>query len=209
VRWGLTCTILAVVSGCAKAGKPNEMPGDMPTDAPPVMLDAPPVMLDAPRMIDAAVPPMDAPAANGCTTSATCATAAVLAAIGGDETGASTSSASGYQAAWLSIRVKETDNGPFGDPMSMQATLTSPAGAMFDLLVFVPGDATSTDCTTATSTVTTTGSVETWTLEWGELGVFANGVDDSRTIAIQVSPRSTDSCGSAQTWSLAIQTGFD
>jgi hypothetical protein len=72
--------------------------------------------IDAARPIDAAIdappPPLDA-APSLCTTSATCTTATGLAGIGGDETGASTSSASGYQAAWYSIRVTETDNGPF------------------------------------------------------------------------------------------------
>jgi hypothetical protein len=182
----------------------------MQGDAPTTRFDSPTTKLDAPNEVDASSPPpVDAPIAATCATSLTCATATVLPGIGGDETGASTSSATGYQATWLSIRVSETDNGPLGDPMSMQATLTSPSGAMFDLLVYVPGDATSTDCTTPTSTVTTIGDSETWTLEWGETGTFANGVDDSRTIAIEVSPRSGDTCSPNATWSLSIVTGFD
>ncbi len=53
---------------------------------------------------------------------------------------------------------------------------------MFDLLVFLPGDANSTDCTTPTATVSTNGDSETWSQEWGETGTFANDSDDSRTI---------------------------
>jgi hypothetical protein len=208
VSWGFAFAIAAAgaAAGCAQAIESNGSPGDAPTSK----FDAPNTKLDATGGIDApSTSHGDAPVSTSCTTSVTCASPTVLTGIGGDETGASSSSASGYQATWLSIRVSETDNGPFGDPMSMQATLTSPAGAMFDLLVYVPGDASSTDCTTATGTVTTSGDSETWSLEWGETGTFANGVDDSRTIAIQISPRSGDQCASNATWSLSIITGFD
>jgi len=129
--------------------------------------------------------------------------------IGGDEDGAATASASGYQAAWYSIRLSETDSGAFADPMSMRTTLTSPSGAMFDLLVYLPGDASSTDCTTPSGTVSTNGNSETSTLEWGETGTFANGDDDSRTVTIQISPHTGDTCSPTSTWSLSILTGFD
>jgi hypothetical protein len=212
-----------LAAGCAAATDTNGAIGDASTtkldapttrfDAPTTKFDAPmkhdaPTKLDAPHEIDAAPPPVDAGPATTCATSLTCATATVLAGIGGDELGASTSSASGYQAAWYSIRVSETDNGPIADPMSMQATLTSPAGTAFDLLVYVPNNATSTDCSTATATVSTSGSNETWSLAWGELGLFANGIDDSRTVAIEIIPHSGDSCSPNATWSLAIETGF-
>jgi hypothetical protein len=212
------CYAFAVVAlaatGCARAGNPNEGPGDSapPIDA-PVVIDAANTKVDArpidARPIDAAPDaPPDAAVAT-CQSAATCATATVLPQIGGDETGASTSSATGFQSAWISIRLKETDNSAFADPMSMRATLTSPATAMFDLQVYLPGDATSTDCTTPTPTVTTSGVTETWAHEWGETGTFANGVDDSRTIILEISPRSPDGCAPADTWSLSIQTGID
>jgi hypothetical protein len=198
VSWRLAFTAVGVAAGCAVATNSNETPGD-----------APATKFDAPREVDAAPPPPgDAPLAT-CTTSVTCATATVLPGIGGDEAGASSSSASGYQAAWYTIRVSETDSDAFADPMSMQVTLTSPSGAMFDLLVYEPGDATSTDCTSPTGTVSTSGESEMWSQEWGETGTFANGDDDSRTIAIQISPRSTDTCSANATWSLSISTGFD
>jgi len=183
------------------------MPNDTPADAPAPKSDAP-ATTDAPRAVDAAPPPVDAPAAT-CATSVTCTTATVLPGIGGDEDGASFSSASGYQAAWYTIRVSETDSGAFADPMSFQATLTSPPGAMFDLLVYFPGDASSTDCTTPNGTVSTSGDSESWANEWGETGTFANDSDDSRTIAIQISPRSGATCAANATWSLSINTGFD
>jgi hypothetical protein len=202
---------VGTAAACARADRPGAGPNDAPVvDTPIVVIDAPPKLdamheIDA-HEIDAAVP--DAAAAT-CTTAITCATAMELPGIGGDETGASTSGSTGYQATWLQIRVSETDSGPLADPMSMQATLTSPASQAFDLAIYVPGNATSTNCSTPTGTVTTSGSTQTWSLEWGETGTFANDVDDSRTIAIEISPQSPDGCAPADTWSLSIVTGFD
>jgi len=181
-----------VAAGCAEAGSPSQRPIDASTIAD----------------VGDAAHSMDAPAAT-CTTSATCATATMLAGIGGDQSGASSSSASGFQAAWYSIRLNETDTGTFGDPMSIQATLTSPSGAMFDLVVYVDTGSDQVDCATPTGTVTTSGKSETSNIKWGETGTFANGTDDSRTVSIQISPRSGDSCSPNATWSLAISSGID
>lgn len=207
MSWGFAFAIAAAgaAAGCASA-----IENGTPSDAPGSKLDAPVARFDGGGFFDAPTTATDGGApTTSCSTTITCASPTTLTGIGGDETGASSSSASGYQATWLSIRVSETDNGPFGDPMSMQATLTSPSGTMFDLQVYVPGDASSTDCTSPTGTVTTSGDTETWSLEWGETGTFANGTDDSRTISIQVSPRSGNQCSSNATWSLSIITGFD
>jgi hypothetical protein len=196
--------VAALVAGCAQAGSPNQAPVDAPGTS---HNDAPrEAMIDAPAMTQ-----MDAPMmGDSCTSSVTCATATTLAGIGGDEDGASESSATGYQSAWYSIRISETDSGPFADPMSMQTTLTSPSGAMFDLLVYVPGDNSSTDCTSPSGSIQTSGSTETSTLEWGETGITANGDDDSRTVTIQISPHTAgETCSSSSPWSLSIITGFD
>ena len=133
----------------------------------------------------------------------------MLAGIGGDEDGGGESSASGYQAAWYSIRLSETDSGPLADPMSIQTTLTSPASAMFDLFVYVDTSNDDVDCSTPTGSVTTNGTTETSNIEWGETGTLANGADDSRTVSIEVRPKSGDSCSASATWSLSILTGFD
>jgi hypothetical protein len=187
--------IAALAAGCAQAGSPNQGPIDAANTA------------DGARQVDA-TQSMDASTAT-CTTSATCATATMLPGIGGDESGASSSSATGYQAAWYSIRLSESDSGPFADPMSIQATLTSPSGAMFDLLVYVDTGSDQLDCTTPTGTVTTNGMSETSNIKWGESGTFANGADDSRTVSIQISPRSGHSCSPNETWSLSILSGID
>jgi hypothetical protein len=203
--------VAGLATGCAKASAPNETP----VDAPIVVVDAPMVKIDAPRPIDAAPPPIDAAPpppdapAPTCETTITCQAAQELAGIGGDETGASTSGSTGYQSTWLSIRVSETDHGPLADPMSMQVTLTSPASQTFSLAVYLPGDATSTDCNAPSGTVTVSGATQTWVDEWGETGTFANDVDDSRTVSLQITPQSPDGCAAADTWSLSIVTGFD
>jgi hypothetical protein len=196
--------VAALVAGCAQAGSPNQAPVDAPGTS---HSDAPrEAMIDAPAMTQ-----MDAPMmGDSCTSSVMCATATALPQITGDDGGGNTTaSASGYQSAWFSIRVEEEDSGVFGYPMSMLATLTSPASAMFDLYVYMPGDASSTDCTTPTGTATTSGTSESWTDEWGETGEFGNNSDDSRTISIEVRPRSGDTCASSATWSLSIEGYVD
>jgi hypothetical protein len=195
MSWRFAIAAAGISAGCAEAGNPNQEPLDAPTTA------------DAARRTDAAQS-IDAPAA-ACATSATCATATTLAGIGGDQTGASSSSAAGYQAAWYSIRLSETDTGPFGDPMSIQTTLTSPSGAMFDLLVYVDTSSDQLDCAAPTGTVMTNGASETSNIKWGETGTFANGTDDSRTVSIQISPHGGASCSPNQMWSLSIRSGVD
>ncbi|HTR49511.1 MAG TPA: hypothetical protein VMJ10_02325 [Kofleriaceae bacterium] len=197
MSWRFAIAAAGVAVGCAEAGSSNQVPDAASrTDAAREMTP-----------IDARAP-MDAPAAT-CTTTVTCTTATVLPGIGGDEDGASSSSASGYQAAWYSIRLSETDSGPFADPMSIETTLTSPSGAMFDLLVYVNTGSDQLDCTTPTGTVTTNGASEASNIEWGETGTFANDADDSRTVSIQISPHVGASCSPGETWSLSILTGFD
>jgi hypothetical protein len=194
--------VVASAAGCASAGAPDQ--GQAPIDAPRGTADAPrQVQLDA-------APPVDGAAAT-CTPSPTpsCQAATALAAIGGDEDGAAASNQTGYQAAWFSIRINETDSSAFADPMSMQTTLTSPPGVAFDLLVFEPGDASSTECTTPSGSITTTGTSESSSLEWGETGTFANDSDDSRTITIEITPHAGDACSPNDTWSLSILTGVD
>src|SRR5258708_17511232 len=115
MSWRFAIAAAGLAAGCAQAGHPNQAPDAATTDATRHLL------VDAPQS-------MDGPAAT-CTTSATCATATMLAGIGGDQSGAGSSSATGSPAAGYSIRLTGTDPGPLGDPMSIQTTLTAPAGA--------------------------------------------------------------------------------
>lgn len=195
MTWRFAIVAAGLAAGCAEAGRSSQ-----------ARLDAAPIT-DAPRQIDA--PSLvDAPAAT-CTTTVTCATAMMLPGIGGDESGAASSSTTGYQAAWFSIRLTESDSSAFADPMSIQTMLSSPTGAMFDLLVFVDTDGDQLDCTAPTGTVMTNGASQTSNIEWGETGTFANGSDDSRTISIQISPHAGTSCSPTQPWSLSILGGID
>ncbi|HEX4451768.1 MAG TPA: hypothetical protein VH143_12905 [Kofleriaceae bacterium] len=194
--------VVTLVAACAQATAPSN---GSPTDAPAnTKIDAPhEVPMDAPHEIDA---PM---MTQTCTTAATCATATALPGMGGDEDGGGSVSESGYQAAWYSVRLSETDSGLGADPMSIYTTLSSPAGASFDVFVYVDTGNDDLDCATPTGTVTTSGTTETSNMEWGETGTFANDSDDSRTVSIEIRPKSGDMCTSTATWSLSILTGFD
>jgi hypothetical protein len=194
--------LLAMLGACAQATAPNGTPTDAPATKTDAASGAP---MDAPHSV-----PMDAPMTTAtCTTAVTCATATTLPQITGDDgDGNTVATASGYQAAWYSIRVSEQDSSILGYPMSTNTTLTSPSGVMFDLFVYVDTGNDDIDCSTPTGTVTTSGATESSNIEWGE-GSVANDSDDSRTVSIEIRPKSGDSCSSAATWSLQITGGLD
>jgi hypothetical protein len=198
MSWRFAIAAMGGAAGCAVAGSPNHVTTDAATSTDAVHSMP---QLDAPSLVDAV--------AATCKTSVTCATATTLTAIGGDRAGASSSSATGYQAAWYSIRLNETDASPFADPMSIKTTLTSPSGTVFDLLIYVDTGNDVVDCTTPTGSVTTSGTSETSDIKWGESGTFANGANDSRTVSIQISPPSGSGCSPSETWSLSILSGID
>lgn len=157
---------------------------------------------DAAKQADSAPPPIDAPAMMSCTSSATCQGAMDLGSISGD-TGSATVSGMGYQSAWLKVRVTEDDNSVVGNDLSMTATLTSPAGAQFDVLMYVNTGSDVIECTTPTGTSTKSGNTATLRISWGE-GSIANGSDDSRTVSIEVRPSST-TCSPSSKWQLVVQ----
>jgi hypothetical protein len=199
VNGQLAFSVVAVgLAGCAEAVSPH---GSMQADAGRGgVVDAP----TGARLSDAPQP--DASSALACATSATCPTATSLGQLNGDDGG--TVTASGTQAAWLSVRVNEDDSGPLADPMRVLTQLTSPSTSeMFDLFLYVNIDADVVECGTPTGTPATTGASESVELEWGETGTFANGVDDSRTMSIEIRPRAGITCSSSATWQLAIHGG--
>ena len=179
---------LALV-GCASATSAG------PDVAPKGHGDAPIVPHDGPVT-------HDGPQGATCTTSQTCTAATALASVCGD-TGADMQSASGYQAAWYSVRVTENDNSPFGQPMNLTVQLTSPAGENFDLYVYVNEGSDMVDCTSVTGMSTSTSGADSVSLTWGETGTFANDSDDSRTVSIEIRPVTT-SCSSGSTWQLTV-----
>lgn len=157
---------------------------------------------DASKQADSAPPPIDAPAMMSCTSSATCQGAMDLGSISGD-TGSAMVSANGYQSGWLKVRVTEDDNSVVGNDLSVTATLTSPAGEQFDVLLYVNSGTDVIECTTPTGTSTKSGNTAQLRITWGE-GSIANGADDSRTLSIEVRPSST-SCSPSSKWQLVVQ----
>jgi hypothetical protein len=174
---------------CAQAGTPD----NRYIDASPQPRDGSPKLIDAP-LADAA--------SAVCTSAATCATATNLGSVSGD-TGADMQTASGYQAAWYKVRVTEDDSGPLGMKLRVSVTLTSPASASYDLIVYLDTGSDVIECTTPNGTATISGATQTRSIQWGE-GFFSNNVDDSRTASIEIRPRGT-SCAAAAPWSLTVK----
>jgi hypothetical protein len=143
-----------------------------------------------------------APPNSNCTSTALCSSATTLGMVSGD-TGAMTLSASGYQSAWFRVRVTEDYRDAPGLALRVLAKLTSPAGAGFDVFVYVNATSDTIECNTTTGTVITSGNVKEVRAEWGE-GFIPNGADDSRHVSIEVRPAGGTSCTMGQTWQLKI-----
>lgn len=179
------------LTGCATAGVDPAPPGGA--------IDAPPgIVIDAP-------PPIDAALAT-CTTPDTCAGAMMLGSVSGDS-GNQKLTASGYRAAWYRVRVTENVDGVAGLSLRVAAKLTlAPAGG-FDVFVYVNTASDTIECTTTRGTATTNGNVRQVRAEWGE-GAVANGVDDSRTVSIEVRPLGA-TCPPDQGWQLEIEGNWN
>jgi hypothetical protein len=136
-----------------------------------------------------------------CRSSDTCATARMLGTVSGD-IGHQVLTASGSRAAWFRVRVTE-DDGTTGHPTRVAATLTRPASADFEVLLYVNPDSDITECSATLGTTTTSGNVKQTRAEWGE-GTVPNGSDDSRDVAIEVRPLS-GTCAPGEVWKLSIE----
>lgn len=182
----------AALAGCAEAGSPQgSMPADAAEGKPVDAHVAPPPPIDAPQMTTLS-----------CTTSATCASAIALTQIDGDDGG--TATATGTQAAWFSVRANEGDSGFPGEPMKVLTQLTSPSATeMFDLFVYVNTDTDVIECTTPNGAATTNGTTESVEVDWGE-GTIPNGDDDSRTVSIEIRPKTGITCSPTATWQLTV-----
>jgi hypothetical protein len=141
--------------------------------------------------------------ATSCTSPDTCsASATTLTSIAGDQSGP-TDNATGTTSEWLRIDLTEQDNSPLGHPMKVTAVLTSPSGSNFDLYAYLGSKVGDIQCTTPKGQSTNpAGQTDTVSFEWGEMGTFANGTDDSATVMLEVRWVS-GTCSSGSTWSLA------
>jgi hypothetical protein len=159
------------------------------------------VEIDAATQGDAGLPAVDAPSGVACASGATCQTAMMLGSLSGDS-GTSMQMTTGYQSAWLRVRVNETDNGVIGAKLSMTARLISPSTADFDVFLYVNTAADQLECTTPSGTTTKSGNIDNVRIQWGE-GTIPNGVDDSRNVSIEVRPISGP-CSPSTPWQLIV-----
>ena len=136
-----------------------------------------------------------------CAAPNTCMAAADLGMVSGD-TGADVKSATGTGSKWFTVRVTEDDSGVFAVPLWMKATLNSPAGANYDLYVYVPGSDTR-ECSAVTKSSTSSATTDTAGVEFGEGGTFSNGGDDDRTVTVEVRYVSGP-CSASDQWTLTV-----
>ena len=181
--------VLLFLGACASATPPGEQ-----TDA----------GLDAFVKRDSGFEQMiDAPAANVCPSTQTCAAAMMLGTVSGDQPSTALT-ASGYQSAWFRVRVTENYNDIPGLALSLQSKLTSPAGVNFDTFVYVGANINAIECNATTGTVSNMGNVDQVRAEWGEAnGGIPNAQDDARNVSIEVRPIGTN-CSPSAMWSLEV-----
>ena len=148
----------------------------------------------------------DGPSEGGgiaCTSPNTCQAATSLGTMSGDTSGSDLSS-QGDTAEWFVADIIENDSSPLGVPMKLKVTLTSPPGMNFDLYVYLGGSVNAIECTSVKASSTNgVGQTDTVSLEWGETGALANGVDDSRHVSVEVRYVS-GTCDPSSKWSLDL-----
>lgn len=142
----------------------------------------------------------DGPVGN-CADPGTCAGAGSIGSVSGDEGSRMLGSASS-QPAWRTFLVSETDDAIDGAAMSFTVTLTSPAGADFDLYVYRGVEGGGTGCGGFLQSSTGAGAVDEVSMTWGE-GLFANGLDDSAWVAVEIVAKD-HICAPPAEWSLTV-----
>jgi hypothetical protein len=139
---------------------------------------------------------------GGCPAPNTCPTARDLGRVSGDNN-ADQVSAQGSTSEWLKVRVTE-DSTVLAASLKATFTLVSPAASNFDLFVYYDPLKDVTVCTPPTAkSQQQAGISDTVSLIWGE-GLIPNGVDDSRTVNVEVRHISGP-CGGTAKWTLVVQ----
>ncbi|MGK3989909.1 hypothetical protein WME99_43100 [Sorangium sp. So ce136] len=142
----------------------------------------------------------DAGGAAECDYSApnTCAGADDLGEISGDNGGASvTLTETGTTSKWFNVFVVDKSNSPSYEHFT--ATLTSPPGMNFDLIVY-EGDKDETDCFASGERALGTTD-ESFTTTWDDFPI----VDDDRWFSLEVRHVEGTACGSEATWTLTVE----
>jgi hypothetical protein len=183
---------LAVLGACATAGG-----GGVPDAGGDGSIGDPDARIDAP--VDAAM--------MTCAGTDTCQGAMMLGTVSGDSQNQKLT-ASGYQGAWYRVRVSEDNSSVAGLTLRVAAKLTSPAAPMFDVFVYVNTGSDVIECSTTTGTVSTSGNTKQVRAEWGE-GTISNGVDDGRSVSIEVRPLMAAGCSPSAMWQLEVEGNWN
>jgi hypothetical protein len=141
--------------------------------------------------------------AGSCAETNACASATDLGPISGDS-GGDTKHATGSTSQWLTVNVSEDDHSVDGNSLEVKAALVSPAGANFDLFVYVPGDTGGRECSAVTQKSESTTDRDEAGVEFGEDGGdWSNGGGDGRTVTLEVRWVSGP-CSPGSTWTLDV-----
>jgi hypothetical protein len=140
-----------------------------------------------------------------------CEGGVLLGSVSGDQRSPALG-ADGLTSAWVLVRVTEDLSSVAGRPLRVTATLTSPPGVDFELhahgVLQAPDggvDPAAVSCAAEVGQAVTRGRTQTLDLSWGEqAGAYANGVDDGRTLALEVRHRAGP-CGGDASWTLTVQ----
>ncbi|WP_437968498.1 hypothetical protein WMF04_04040 [Sorangium sp. So ce260] len=133
----------------------------------------------------------------------TCAGAEDLGSVSGDE-GADSERVTGTTSKWFKIYVVDDEQIIFTSTESFKATLTSPPGMSFDLIVYQgdPG-AAAPDC--FVSGVRGQGTPESFTAVWDDIG----GSEDGTWFILEVRHVEGTACGDDAQWTLLVQGNAD
>lgn len=142
---------------------------------------------------------------DGTCEAAACEDATDLGQLVGDDEGSTARSARGQGPAWLRVRVTESHAGwVVAAPMFLDASLTSPPGARFELFGYLDREMDRLPCGgTPVAASGSEGRPELLHLTWGEEWL-PNDEDDSRTVVLEVR-QVGGACPAGEPWSLVVE----
>lgn len=143
------------------------------------------------------------PPSSDCTNTTSCPAAEAIGGVSGDQV-ASSLDATGVEPTWLTFEVSEDNNSVSAVPVSFTATLHSPPGADFDLVVYRGVEGGSSGCGGLMQQSLDAGSIDMVSMSWGEEGLFANNDDDSAWVAVEILAKD-DICAPPQEWQLIVE----
>lgn len=142
-----------------------------------------------------------------CDAGATCPAGRLVGTVSGDK-GADSLTTSGTTTTWLHVKVTEDDDAVNGRPVRLRAKLTAPSSGVFEVRGYLDdsrNDDAGLDCTRLLGTSSPVAGGATLDLAWGDPpDATANGVDDGRTVALEVRNVS-GACSSSGPWKLELR----